>query len=153
MSRYAEGTEVSADRSEAEVKRTLTRYGVLAILVGTFPDRAMIEFATDTRRVRIALPLPARDERRFTHHSRGRRTPEAALKAWEQGCRQAWRALALVVKAKLEAITAGISTFEQEFGMNVVMPDGRTVAEHVAPQIDAAYAGGHVGPLELGTGR
>lgn len=153
MSRYAEGTDVSADRSRAEVERTLDRYGVQGVVVGRFSDRAVIEFATDTRRCRIALPLPARTERRFTHHSRGPRTPDAALKAWEQGCRQAWRALALVVKAKLEAITAGISTFEQEFGMNVVMPDGRTVAEHVAPQIDAAYTGGHVGPLELGTGR
>ena len=34
---------------------------------------------------------------------------------WEQACRQRWRALALVIKAKLEAIDAEISTFEEEF--------------------------------------
>jgi hypothetical protein len=152
VSRYAEGTDVSTDRSRAEIERTLERYGVQGLAVGKFPGRAVLEFATDTRRVRVTLPLPSADAPVFTHHSRGQRSSAAAHKAWEQACRQAWRALALVVKAKLEAVTSGISTFEQEFGMAVVMPDGRTVAEHVGPQIDRAYRSGAVAPLELGTG-
>ena len=53
--------------------------------------------------------------------------------------RQRWRALALVIKAKLEAVEAGIVTFEEEFAMHMVLPNGQTVGEWVVPQINQAY--------------
>lgn len=67
--------------------------------------------------------------------------------AWEQGCRQRWRALALVIKAKLEAVESGITTFEEEFLAHIVMPDGMTVGNHVRPTIQAWYSGGQMRPL------
>jgi hypothetical protein len=80
--------------------------------------------------------MPSRDDREFTHYKRGAhneyaRTADAAEKAWEQVTRQRWRALALVIKAKLEAVTSGISTFEAEFLANTMLPDGRTVGDVV----------------------
>jgi hypothetical protein len=83
--------------------------------------------------------MPGKTERRFTHHSRGVRTPDAALKEWEQAVRQRWRALALVIKAKLEAVESGISEFESEFMANIVLPDGKSVGEWMRPQIAEAY--------------
>jgi hypothetical protein len=89
--------------------------------------------------VRFELPLPSRDERRFTHHSRGLRTATQAEALWEQACRQRWRALALVIKAKLEAIETGIASFEDEFLAYTMLPSGETVGAWLAPQMDAAY--------------
>jgi len=53
----------------------------------------------------------------------------------------------LVIKAKLEAVESGISVFEDEFMANIVMPDGRTVSEHVRPRIATAYESGEMPPL------
>jgi hypothetical protein len=56
---------------------------------------------------------------------------------------QRWRALALVIKAKLEAVAAGITTVEQEFLAHIVLPDGHTtVGTWMAPQLAAAYDAG-----------
>jgi len=85
------------------------------------------------------LPLPDRKERRFTHHSRGPRDPEVAEQFYEQGCRASWRALLLIVKAKLEAVAARISTIEREFLADVVLPDRSTVGEWVRPQLAQVY--------------
>lgn len=91
--------------------------------------------------------MPDRNDRAFTHHSRGKRTASAANKAWEQATRQRWRALALVIKAKLEAVECGISEFEHEFMANIVMPDNRTIAQHVIPAIAQAYETGEMPKL------
>jgi hypothetical protein len=58
-----------------------------------------------------------------------------------------WRALLLIVKAKLEAVDSGIVTFEQEFLPHIVMPGGHTVYEATAPAIERAYVSGQVTPL------
>lgn len=144
---YANRTEVPVEKSRAEIERTLSRYGATAFAYGWSGERAMIEFAAQDRRIRFVITLPDRNDHRFVYHSRGRRTPEAQLKEWEQGCRQRWRALALVIKAKLEAIEAGISEFEQEFLAFVVLPDGSTFGEWAAPQLQAAYDTGQVPPM------
>ena len=75
---------------------------------------------------------------------RGTRVPQLLS---EQACRSRWRALALAVKAKLEAVAIGITTFEDEFMAHIVMPDGLTVGEHVRPRIASAYESGQVTPL------
>ena len=52
----------------------------------------------------------------------------------------------LVIKARLEAVTAGISTIETEFLANIVLPDNTTAGEWMLPQIDRAYrTAGHTG--------
>lgn len=153
MSRYAEKTAVSVEKSKAEIEGVLTRYGATAFASGWQGDRAMIQFEARGRRIRFNLPLPSKTERRFTHGKRGRasfetiRSADAALREWEQACRQAWRALALVVKAKLEAVEAGITEFEDEFLANIVLPDGSTVADHVKPAIAVIYTNETMQPL------
>lgn len=141
MTRYASNTSVSASTSKAEIERIVERYGASQFMSGWDANKAIIAFAMEGRQVRFILPMPDRTEKRFTHHSRGPRTPEAAMKEWEQACRQRWRALALVIKAKLEAIESNISTFENEFLANIILPNGRTVADETLPKIAEAYAG------------
>lgn len=147
MATYAATTSVDSSASRAEIERTLTRYGATSFQYGTRAGMAAVAFEMQDRQVRFTLELPDPHERRFTHHSRGARTADAAAKEYDQAVRQKWRALALVVKAKLEAVESGISEFEQEFGMNIVLPDGRTVFEHAQPAIQSAYLTGTVWPL------
>ncbi len=52
-----------------------------------------------------------------------------------------------MIKATLEAVESGITTFEEEFLAHIVMPDGMTVGNHVRPTIAAWYAGGTMRPL------
>lgn len=56
-------------------------------------------------------------------------------------------ALALVIKAKLEAVESGISIFEDEFMANIVLPDGQSVSEFMRPQIALAYDKGDMPKL------
>jgi hypothetical protein len=139
MPQYAANTTVSVEKSRAEIERTLERYGATSFAYGWDRDRAVIQFAAQDRQVRFVLPLPDRTERRFTHHARGVRTPESAQKEWEQACRQRWRALALAIKAKLEAVESGISEFEDEFLAHIVLPNGSTAGQWLRPQLATAY--------------
>ncbi len=154
MSRYAERTEVTSDRSRAEIERTLRRYGATAFAYGWTDTDATVMFEMAGRRIMFRLPLPNRLDRAFTHTpGKGlRRTPEAAEKEWEQAQRQRWRALALVIKAKLEAVDAGITTVEQEFLAHIVLPNGTTVGEWARPQLSRAYEAGSMPALMPGTG-
>lgn len=144
---YAATTDVPSDRSRAEIERTLTRYGADQFAYMSSREQAVIAFVVDGRQVRFVLTLPDRNDPEFTHHSRGMRTASAAETAYEQAVRQRWRALALVVKAKLEAVQAGIVTFEQEFLAHMVLPGGRSVFETVAPAVERAYATGDTSSL------
>lgn len=147
MAQYAAQTQVSAEKSKFEIERTLQRYGATSFMYGTTASEAVVAFEAQDRRVRFRLPLPDRNSQAFTHSTRGLRTPDAAAGLWEQACRQRWRALALVIKAKLEAIEAGITTFEDEFLAHIMLPDGRTVGEHTKPAIALSYREGTMLPL------
>lgn len=139
MTQFAATTSVSTSASREEIERTLVRYGADQFLYGWGEEAATVGFRLDGRQVRFVLGMPRKDNRRFTHHSRGARTPEAALKEWEQAVRQRWRALALVIKAKLEAVESGISIFDDEFLANIVLPNGQTGGDWMRPQVAEAY--------------
>ena len=147
---YAAKTSVPTEQSRAEIERTLVRYGATAFAYGWNRDRATVEFAAYERRVRFMLPLPDRADPEFY-----KRTPEQASQRWEQACRQRWRALALVVKAKLEAVEAGITDFESEFLAHIVLPDNSTAGQWLRPQIAKAYESGRMPEMlpALGSGR
>lgn len=144
MSRYAADTSVSCETSRAEIERTLGRYGATTFMYGTSQTNAVIGFEAWNRQVRFYLPLPERDLPEFTltPSKKWTRSEQDAFKAWEQACRQRWRALALCIKAKFEAVECGITTFEQEFLAHIMMPGGQTVGEEVIPRVELAYATG-----------
>lgn len=148
MAKFAEGTTVTVEKSRAEIEGLIVRYGATHTAFMNAPGRAMICFEAKGRRVAFELPLPDRDDKRFARDGRGSlRTPAKRMEAWEQACRQKWRALALVIKAKLEAVESGITSFEDEFLAHIVMPDGQTVGAHIKPSIAAAYDSGTMQPL------
>jgi hypothetical protein len=149
MSKYAENTEVSAEKSRAEIEKTLQRYGATGFMYGWEETRAVVAFKMRDRHIKFVLEMPSLKEPQFWRTpGRGlRRSQAQAYAAWEQATRQRWRALALAVKAKLEAVEAKIATFEQEFLSHIVIEDGLTVGEHVIPRVKEIYESGRMMPL------
>jgi hypothetical protein len=144
---YAAQTEVPVDRSKAEIERTLQRYGATEFASGWKMGRAMMQFLMMDRQIRFVLPLPTTEEFKTSEKGR-RRTDAQAYTAYEQACRQRWRALLLCIKAKLESAQSGIEAFETAFMGQIVMPNGKTMEELALPQIKLAYESGKM-PLAL----
>jgi hypothetical protein len=146
---YAENTTVDSAKSRAEIEKTLERYGADQFGYATMAGKAAIEFVKDNRRIRLIVMLPDKQAPEFilTPSRKFKRTEGEALVAWEKATRQKWRALALVVKAKLEAVDAGITTFEEEFLAHIVLPNGETVWENTHHGIELAYESGKVPPM------
>lgn len=146
---YAKETTVSVEKTRAKIENTVSRYGASGFIGGWQGNRAMVAFEMRERRLKFLLPLPDKADRQFlyTPVQGNRRSDGDAHKAWEQACRQKWRALALAIKAKLEAVESGISEFDSEFLANIVMPDGCTLGERIVPQLPSIMETGHLPPL------
>lgn len=149
--KYAKNTEVSAEKSRAEIEKTLTRYGAVAFGYAWEGTYAIVMFQMHQRRLKFVLPMPDKSAREFTHTpGKGlRRHPDDAHREWEQATRQRWRALLIAIKAKLEAVECGITTFEEEFMAHIVLPSGQTVGDWMSPQIEKSYETGVMPPMML----
>jgi hypothetical protein len=129
---YAQYTEVPVTKTRSEIERLLEvakakQYGT-AVDYDTLTAR--VQFRLHDRIVRFTVGLPDR-----------RKMGEARFARAE---RQRWRALLLVLKAKLESFGSGIETFEQAFLAQIVMPNDATVSDILMPQIAAAYQTGRM---------
>jgi len=85
------------------------------------------------RAIRLEVPMPHEAE------LGSKAKAEAAV-------RQRWRALVLVLKAKLEAVASGISSLEAEFLANVVLDNGQTVGQTLLPRLTDAVRSGRLLP-------
>lgn len=132
---YAKASSVPVDRSQNEIRKTLTKYGATGFLFGESKGGAVIAFEMNGRRIKFSLPLPE----------------NLKTKSELQLERTRWRCLLLAIKAKLECAETGITTFEQEFLAHIMLPNGKTVSETIVPQIEQSYQTGKMPPL-LGPG-
>ncbi len=135
MARFAATTSVPVERSRQEIEAVLRRYGADQFVSGWEHGRAMLGFRVHDRMVRFELPLPQVTDYEWKWNA----TESQKQHHIAQDERQRWRALLLVIKAKLEAVESKIATFESEFLAHIVMPNNRTVGELLIPQIAAAY--------------
>lgn len=121
---YAEDTKVPIAQSRAQIETMLKKAGATRIVTMDEALEGIVAFMLAGRliRLRIAIPGDASDQRR----------------------RAVWRAIGLVVKAKIEAVAQGITTVEQEWLAHVVLPDGSTVSDWVEPQLRLAYHQGRM---------
>lgn len=140
---YASKTEVSVEKTVAEIRTTLVRYKASSFGQFEEPGAAMIAFELQHRRIIFRLPLPRQDDKQFILNGR-RQTRSFAqrIEAWEQACRSRWRALFLCIKAKLESVESGIETFEDAFMAHIQMPDGTMFGDVARPAIAKSYESG-----------
>jgi hypothetical protein len=123
--RYAQDTKVPVDRTRAELERLLRSRGAEGFHAGWDQTRHIVEFLWKGKQIRFVLPRAAA-------------AGKAAQTRVEQADRQRWRALYLVVRAKLEAVESGIAVFEEEFLSFIVVPGrNQTVGELLLPQLQA----------------
>lgn len=146
MPKYATNTNVSSELSRLEIEKILLKYGAENFAYATANGQALIVFRMNGKQVKFILPLPQREEFKLTETGRTR-TENSQYEAWEKACRQRWRALKLVIQAKLEAVECGISVFEDEFLSNIMLPDGQTVGDFMRPQINQVYISGKMPPM------
>jgi hypothetical protein len=134
---YAKHTEVPVAKSRAEIEALLEK--AKAKQYGTAVDydqmTARVQFKLHDRIVRFTVLLP--DKKKLGDGAR-----------FAQAERQRWRALLLVLKAKLESVESQIETFEHAFLSQIVMPNDQTAGELLNPIIAFAYKTGRM-PKQL----
>lgn len=154
---YAEGTTVSAERSQEEVKSILRKHGASHIMVGEAPDLTAIQFRLDGLMYRFDVQRPTAPELRAAFigaRSGDWRAEQSARRVDWNGrvaaeWRRRWRARVLWLKSLIEF--AEDVPLHQSMMANLVLPDGRQMAHWAAPQVEAMYATGEM-PKMLGDG-
>ena len=124
---YASKTKVPAEKTRMEIERLVKKYGAKGFASGWHEGTARVQFFAHNRHVRFtvatALATPLEE-------------------------RERWRALLLLVKAKLVAVDSKIATFEEAFVGDIVLPEtGKTVWESVREPLRLAYAANKAVPL------
>jgi hypothetical protein len=126
---YAQHTKVPITKTRGELEALVKKHGAQGFATAWDQHGDRIEFLWKGLRVRFMLPR--------------------AKALNEQADRRRWRALLLVVKAKLEAIGSGIAIFEEEFLSYIVdEATDTTVGTVLVPRIRAAD--GHARALLTG---
>lgn len=136
---YAQRTQVPANQTRNEIESLLMKAGASGFMYGHINGQTMIVFELRERRLRFLVPMPQLNKSRTNQRE------------VDQETRRRWRALLLVLKAKLEAVDSAIVHFDEEFLAHIVVQGSQTVGDVMIPQMKEALAGGKLPPL-LGAG-
>lgn len=141
--RYAEGTLVAVENSQLEIGKMVAKFGAerYSYIWSTENEKDFenVSFVINGRGYRMSIPSPSKSEFKVTETGRRRTSQNTINEAWDQRRRELWRALVLVVKAKLAAVQLGITTIEDEFMSSTVMPNGETYSGFGKEQIRVIY--------------
>lgn len=129
--RYATKTEVTVSRSQEELRSLLLKYGVTSFGFAEQPGGAMLAFQVGDQNHRIFMPIRSGADPAFAYAGSRRRDAKGRKVAAVNEERARWRALVLVVKAKLEYAAILGQSIESAFTEYRVLPSGRTVQEEV----------------------
>lgn len=115
--KYAEGTEVPIERSQANVLKLVKANGATGFMIGEDSGWAVISFRLQGYVLR------------FRFRIEGEKPAEA---------KRLWRTMEMAIKSKLVIAKDGVETFEEVFLANIVSDaDGKTVGDAVIPQLQA----------------
>jgi hypothetical protein len=148
--RYAEGTDVPADRSRAEIQRILAAHGCEKMAFGTGPEGDMLQFELHERRYRFAILRPTQKQWGL---ARGYRA--SYWESWRDAeWRRRWRAQVLLLRAKLEFGEGDAEAAARELLPYLLLADNRNLAEWAegGGYEELARGGMPEFPLLLGTG-
>ena len=124
---YAETTKVPILKTQAEICELVQRAGATTYGTATEGGRGIVFFRLKNRMIRFMVEVPD----------------------GEQKSRTRWRALLLILKAKIEAINTGIVTMEDEFLAQTMTGDGGTVSDHIQPIIERNFIEGGTPQFKL----
>jgi hypothetical protein len=144
--RYAEDTSVSPQKTRCDIEDLLRRNGAREFAFMDDGNMAAVAFTLGKRAIRVQLPYPHVSEFAKTDSGNTRSHADQAARR-EQAIKARWRALLLIIKAKLEAVASGITTLEREFMPDVVLPNGQTLGVWALPAVERALESGQMPSL------
>jgi len=143
MRYYASETTVAWEKSRDEIELVLKRYRCTHFGYMTTPAGVMIAFMRDKVPYRIEVPLPDPKSKDIRYKPNGQERSELQQrKELDQEQRRRWRVLLLLIKAKLEWVSLGMSTVEKEFLADISLPNGTTLGQWAAQQVHKAIEDG-----------
>jgi hypothetical protein len=131
---FAEGTTVPVEKTRGEIEALVRKYGATRFTSGWDGTQAGLAFVVRDRQVKFVVPLPDQQDKKLRAKAAGMRGWLATNlpKVVEAEERRRWRCLLLAIKAKLEIVSSGIATFEEEFLAHIVTDNGQTVFERIS---------------------
>lgn len=150
--RYAEGTSVEVTKSKADIEKLVTDNGATGFMSAwettKKPHRSVVIFRLNERMLRYEVPLP---DPQVYHHSEGgrARSKEQMRSKADEEHRRRWRALFLIIKAKLEIVASSEEedSFDRVFLSDILLPDGTTAGDVLVPQLAQSYRDGKMPKL------
>lgn len=168
---FAENTKVAPEKSRGELEALLRKHGATQTVFATDDEasRLIVAFTLQRRQVRMVFPFVRPEtiseawKARY-HHARavppqlppmpqrygfmsGQQREAKVIEEATQLERARWRQILLVIKAKLEVVSMGLSSAEREFLADISLPSGQTVHEAFAAHLERAYQIGSVEPI------
>jgi hypothetical protein len=137
---YAYRTSVPVARTREEIETLLTKHNATGFVYGNSGGRALVMFEMKERRLKFLVPMPTMNKSGSNENAIASET------------RRRWRALLLVLKAKLEAVDSEIVLFDEEFLAHIVIDGMTTVGDRLVPEMKKALTEKTLPPL-LGAGR
>lgn len=136
-----ENTVVPVSRSQEGIRRLLLENQATGIAFVSQSDppsegfEAMVPIEGKTYRIRIVAKVKEL-ERKSTRRRWGRTKTQIDIQ--EAETRRIWRVLFYHLKSVYEATNTGVMEFRELMLPYIVVKDGRTIAQHLLPQLDKA---------------
>lgn len=155
MRRYAEGTVVPVEVSQAEIRTLLARHGCQRFATAEEPGRSAIQFVLNGLPYRFTIDQPTAESEREAYQARRRSGMPYDIdyaKRTDAEWRRRWRARLLWLKATLEfAAGEGPEEVAAALMAHLVLPGGATMQTWAARELPAAFRDGSMPPLLLET--
>lgn len=165
--RYAAGTSVSTEKTIADIKAQLRRFGAQAIATLETGSRLALVFEVPdeaqgaTYRFGVTMPLPPFDPKEFqpkannaaTKGRAGASLAAATEKRYQQEVARRYRSLLLIITGKLVAVEEGAESLQQAFWTYLMLPGhgagqpGGTLYEATQEPVRRAYLTGQMPDL------
>lgn len=160
MQRFAKNTRVPWEETRKQIERVLMQYGAggfgyawdrrpepnpdagrfgqpktierdIVFITFKMPGKPEAKAEADKawRAIKMTVPMPTLVEAGGSQDRHGK------------AIRQRWRAMLLVIKAKLEGVACGIESLDHAFLADIVTDSGETVSQRFIPQLEAIYRG------------
>jgi len=137
-----EGTEVPVARSQEAIRKLIMSHGGYGVTFVSERDPGS-PFAQEGFHAKVLIDQkPYAVRVMATVKSSTKRMTEKQQVAWqEKEERRIWRVLFYHLKSVFEAADSGVMEFRELMLPYLVTGNGKTIAEHVLPQLEAAIAG------------
>ena len=148
---YAEGTTVSVERSQDEIRSLLARHGCKHFALADSPEASAVQFVLGWLPYRFTVQRPTTEEVRTKWLDAGHRVRYGLdwNKKVQQEWRRRWRARLLWLKATLEFAEDDEDFIAQALMSQLVLPDQSTFGDWAARKMPEIYSSGRIPALPM----